>query len=288
VDIYLLQESIQIQPTEKMSIARALTKRYKANLVEEPLQSPTHRIGSIKRLDKPIDRSKISLPIELLSSTNALAYEAPDIYPTNPVSPLSASSASSRRSYEDSESGASSATSITSPTLSREPSPTVSEPNHLTSYFQANSMKPGSVATPPTPMSPVFNEVEIPPTTPAVPTRALSHTKKTHQALARKRSQTRLSNEINASQAPRVARSSLDLLSNNTEPDHPFEAELAQVKEVAEEFGVKDVRIWDEEEQFLIDRGFGRFTAEDYFNEIEPLFSKAFYDTPIVTNPVWL
>lgn len=70
--------------------------------------------------------------------------------------------------------------------------------------------------------------------------------------------------------------------------EHPFGAELAKVMEVAEEFGVKDVKIWDEEEQFLMDSGYGCFTADDYINEIQPLFGKAFYDTPVSNIPVWL
>ena len=288
-----------------MSIARALTKRYKVNLHlgqnhsqnDEAPQTSIERTMSIKKFDKPIDRSKISLPLELISTTNVLAYDAPDIHPMNPTSPLSASSTSSRKSWEGSESGASVATGITTPHMSREPSPTATEANHMGNYFHQSFNKPSvPIVTPPTPLSATFKETEIAPTgpTPAVPSRALSHTKKTHQALARKRSQTRLSNGENGipaiPQSPVLtARSSAEIFSSNPEPvEHPFEAELAQIGEVAEEFGVQDITIWSEEEQFLIDQGFGRFAAEDYMNEIEPLFGKAFYDEPTPTSPTWL
>ena len=59
--------------------------------------------------------------------------------------------------------------------------------------------------------------------------------------------------------------------------DNPFGAELAQVKEVAQSFGVRDVRIWDEEEeQFLVDNGLCKFAADDYIGEILPLFRGVF------------
>ena len=69
--------------------------------------------------------------------------------------------------------------------------------------------------------------------------------------------------------------------------DHPFEAELAQVKEVAEEFGVTDVRIWDEEEQWLVEHGYYKYGVEDYMNEIQPLFGKLIDDVPY-SPTTWL
>ena len=68
--------------------------------------------------------------------------------------------------------------------------------------------------------------------------------------------------------------------------ENPFGAELAQVKEVAEEFGVRDVQIWDEEEQWLLDNGLGRYAVEEYINEIQPLFSDFLGDT--LYSPTWL
>jgi len=57
---------------------------------------------------------------------------------------------------------------------------------------------------------------------------------------------------------------------------HPFGNELAQVTELAEEFGIhRTMEIIDEEEQELISRGLFKFGAEDYMNEIEDLLSYA-------------
>lgn len=58
---------------------------------------------------------------------------------------------------------------------------------------------------------------------------------------------------------------------------HPFGNELAQVSELAEEFG-GTVHIVDEEERELISRGLYKFDAEDYVNEIYGLFANAFGD----------
>jgi hypothetical protein len=60
---------------------------------------------------------------------------------------------------------------------------------------------------------------------------------------------------------------------------HPFGNELAQVTELAEEYGVQSkMQVIDEEEQELISRGLFKFDAEDYMSEIESYFTAAFYD----------
>jgi hypothetical protein len=65
---------------------------------------------------------------------------------------------------------------------------------------------------------------------------------------------------------------------------HPFGNELAQVSELAEEYGGQ-VRMdhIDEEEQDLLRRGLYKFRAEDYMSEIQGLFVAAFGD---VKKPV--
>jgi len=64
-----------------------------------------------------------------------------------------------------------------------------------------------------------------------------------------------------------------------TEP-HPFGNELAQVTELAEEYGGQSrMQVIDEEEQELISKGLLKFGAEDYMNEIQGLFMDAFGDT---------
>jgi hypothetical protein len=58
---------------------------------------------------------------------------------------------------------------------------------------------------------------------------------------------------------------------------HPFGQELAQVTEIAEEYGVKDrLNVLAAEERELAARGLHKFTAEDYLCEIQALFSTIF------------
>lgn len=66
----------------------------------------------------------------------------------------------------------------------------------------------------------------------------------------------------------------------STGEDHPFGQELAQVSEMAEQFGIGEkLQVIDEEEQELVAQGLCKFSAEDYLGEIQGLFSK-FYDMP--------
>jgi len=74
---------------------------------------------------------------------------------------------------------------------------------------------------------------------------------------------------------------------------HPFGQELAQVTEIAEEFGRKLDAI-DEEEQELMHRGFCKLAADVYLRDVEALLSSFFNDrdsTPVrvpVTTAVWI
>ena len=121
---------------------------------------------------------------------------------------------------------------------------------------------------------------------PTVPQRAFSHTKKTHQVLAQKRSVTRLANSSQNGRAP--SRTSADMFSSKFDPSHPFGAELAQVSELAEEFAVKEVAVWDEEEQYLHDHGLQRFAAADYMSEIQDLYGKMFGHEQTKLDGGWL
>jgi len=135
---------------------------------------------------------------------------------------------------------------------------------------------------------------------PAVPERSSTHTKKSHESLARARSRSRQSSPRRSEGAPLlppVARLSTDLFGNKqpTSPsasvaDHPFMAELAKLSEVAEEFGGSggEVHIVDEETQYLIDNGFRCFGATDYILEIQPLFSRAFGEPALPVIAEWI
>jgi hypothetical protein len=71
---------------------------------------------------------------------------------------------------------------------------------------------------------------------------------------------------------------------------HPFGNELAQVSELAEEYGIskETLTVVDEEEQELISRGLFKFRAEDYMSEIQGLFMSAFGDTRPAMSSIWI
>ena len=156
-------------------------------------------------------------------------------------------------------------------------SPSPVEPNHLSSYF-ANANRSASR------QSKDSSECD----SPAVPQRMPSHTKRSHQLAARKRSIQQTVQppvEIHSAAAPRT---SIEMFSHKPEADHPFGAELTKVNELVEEIGARDVLIFDEEEQYLMSNGFCKFGAEDYLDEIVGLFGCS-YNNPFSKDcPVWI
>ncbi|MCJ1482401.1 hypothetical protein MMC06_002565 [Schaereria dolodes] len=252
-----------------MSLARKFTRRYQASTgATMPL-----RATSVRKHDGSIDRCQISLPVELLSSTNVLAYDAPDIHRST--------SSSTTNSYSDSDSSPvfSSSSRDTTPDTSVESSPTSTEPNHLSCYFRS-----ASNTTNLNRHSNSSSHADIP----AIPTRALSHTKKSHQDIARKRSISTKSPPPSILPSNASMRGSIEIFSSKSDANHPFGAELEQVNELAEEFLAKEVTVWDEEEQYLSANGFYKYGAEDYVMEIEPLFGGAFDDVPFPMAAGWI
>jgi len=75
---------------------------------------------------------------------------------------------------------------------------------------------------------------------------------------------------------PVVVRNSADMF-GTTDPAHPFVKELAQVNEVAEEFGLVSTNLV-REEQDLISRGLRKFGVKDYLEEIQGLYGGVFED----------
>ncbi|KAL8718215.1 MAG: hypothetical protein Q9225_004623 [Loekoesia sp. 1 TL-2023] len=253
-----------------MELARNFTRRNKR---PDPAILSPGRATSIRKHDGHVDHSVISAPIELLSTTNVLALNAPDLHTSFANSPFS--SASSSADDSDVSLTFSASSRSTSPeTSSVESSPSPVEPNHLTSYFES----PGR------PLSDESNEICIP----AIPSRAKSHTKITHQAAARRRSNSKTAQPPVAIHTPIMpARSSVDMFSGNPEPDHPFGAELAQVNELAEEISANEATAMDEEEQYLIDNGLCKFTVDDYLSEIQGYFGAC--DSPYSPfNAAWI
>ncbi|KAL8941299.1 MAG: hypothetical protein Q9211_001872 [Gyalolechia sp. 1 TL-2023] len=238
-----------------MEIARGFNRRNKRH---DSALLPSGRTTSIRRHDGHVDHSLISAPIELLSTTNVLALNAPDLHTSLINSPLSSTSSSADDSGASLIFSASSrSTSPETSSLASSPSPV--EPNHLTSYFKS----PGR------PFSAEPKEVRIP----AVPSRAKSHTKTAHQAAACRRSNsTKMQPPVAIHTLAIPARSSIDMFSGHPEPDHPFGAELAQVNELAEQIHANEAIVLDEEEQYLIENGLCKFSVDDYLCEIQDYF----------------
>ena len=239
-----------------MELARALTNR-KRN-VSDSVRFDPKRAASMRRAGT-IKRSAISAPLELLSTTNVLAFNAPNIY----------------GSSDNESEGSMTFSNSTRATTPDNDSPSPVEPNHLSTYFHnANRALSPELKDP--------SECD----SPTIPQRMPSHTKKSHQLAARKRSMTvQPPLEIHTATA---AHSSIEMFSHKPEADHPFGAELTKVNELAEEIGARDVLILDEEEQYLMSNGFCKFGAEDYLQEIMGLLGCS-YNNPFSKDcPVWI
>ncbi|KAL3439024.1 hypothetical protein BDV09DRAFT_53728 [Aspergillus tetrazonus] len=245
------------------TLTRAFTKRSKRIEVSSPMP---YREGQVKFSSGTIKRGKISGPVELLSTTNMLAYNAPDLHSA------SSSSTSSLQSPDDSDRSFSQH-SFSSPLTTPDDSPI--EPNPLPGYFPKRS---ATVTSHPRSSSSTTSSNDAP----MVPRRALSHTKRNHQELARQRSLKRMSPPPNtSSNSERLAYDAY-----HAEP-HPFGKELEQVNEVVEEFG--GAPLFDEEEQILRRKGLKKFSVNDYLVEIEDLYGSIFNDRlgPIASTS-WL
>ena len=187
-----------------------------------------------------IKRSAISSPLQLISSTNNLAYSAPNLY--------SASSDDSDSSFHLSASSR-----ATTPDAA---TPSSVEPNHLSTYFSTAQNVPAR-----------GSKDSLEHGIPQVPKRVPSHTKNSHQAAAaRKRA-----HSVVRAQPPTSIHDIAPAQHNfspQTDMSHPFGAELAQVNELAEGFGARDAIVMDEEEEYLTANGFCKFDADDYINDL--------------------
>ncbi|KAF2270620.1 hypothetical protein CC78DRAFT_539127 [Lojkania enalia] len=273
-----------------MSIARGLTKRIKRTDVPN---SPPTRPQSMKNPSLQIDRSKISSPVALISTTNMLSYNAPDIATLRHASSSNASTHSADDSDNSTSTGRSRSSShVSSDTLtdasSVESSPTSPAPNHLSGYFASASKAPrrsvssGNLQRKSESLEPV----------PAIPERALSHSKRAHERVAQKRSLQNMTSRssVRSNRSSREHRSSVDMFhATIKEESHPFGKELEQLNEVAEEFGgvVRDAEM-EEDMTTIREKGLAQFCAADYLQEIKPLFSARF-DIPYTAAPMaWI
>ncbi|KAF2204198.1 hypothetical protein GQ43DRAFT_197816 [Delitschia confertaspora ATCC 74209] len=276
-----------------MSIARAVTKRMKSR-PDLSASTPT-RSQSMKNPGHHIDRAKISSPVALISTTNMLSYNAPDIASHRHV--LSKPSTLSQGSAEDSDNSASTQRSRSSSHSSRETltdassvesSPTSPAPNHLSGYFGGSTGKPprrsvssGNIKHDSTKHD--STTVETTQAAPAIPERALSHSKRAHERIARNRSlqnmrpPSALSGRRDSARSSRDQRTSVDIFKGLTDESHPFGKELEQLNEVAEEFGgaVRDAEM-EADLTAMAEKGLAKFCATDYLQEITPLFGNRF------------
>lgn len=267
------------------------------------------RRSNTTKASNPDLRAKISGPVELLHTTNMLSYNAPDI-------PRSyRSNSGSSRSGDESDAVASGTTTpLTSPEVGPGDEISSLAPNHLSCYF-ATAQKPAGPD----------------PSAPAIPQRSPSHTKKTSLDIARKRSMSRLSRDSEHSMSSRGGQTfsrtpsvSTRASSSSTpttpvsvqkpevppvpvapvptpaasrhqrasKDQHPFGQELAQVTELAEEYGANGQlnAIEEEEEQYLESRGLAKFSADDYLSAIQGLTLSFFPERQHKTQPapLWI
>lgn len=265
-----------------MSLARAVTRRIKRSEVPS---SPPARSQSVKNPTTQIDRNKISLPVALVSTTNMLSYNAPDIANMRNVS---SSTASTHSSADDSDHSASTSRSRASTVGSRDTtltdassvdsSPVSPAPNHLSGYFSSTGKQLRKSAS-----TTSLHQVKEEPveSIPAIPQRALSHSKRAHEKLAAKRSLQNMSSRgsMGSVRHSREQRSSVDMFSATIaeEQVHPFGRELEQLNEIVEEFGgvVRDAET-EADLAVMRSKNLAAFCASEYLSEIRPLFSARF------------
>lgn len=272
-----------------MSLARAFTTR----------RSRSDKIGTgflgraaSQRVASNPQKMQISAPINLISSTNVLSFESPDIVGTVPtplihskraVSSGSSTSSSSRDSGEHSDA---SSTSYRSRDTFTDASsvgsmPSSPEPNHLSCYF-----KPSVYTDIPSRSNSMRSSINTSFDAPAIPRRAASHSKKAHMHVSRQRSVSRM--QTPPSTATELTRESSDLFS--AEQSHPFGKELEQLNEVVEEFGgvARDAEA-EADLLFMEAHGLDYFCATDYMTEIGDMLNTVFEeDSPKITQAGWI
>ncbi|QDS67847.1 hypothetical protein FKW77_007542 [Venturia effusa] len=335
------------------------SKRSKENPTEiSPTSSPVpDRAASMRyRSDKPVDIRTISSPVALLSTTNMLSYNAPDVSSVRAQRKASASVSSGSSSHSSADesdrstiSTASRDTASTDVSSIGSSSPAASSDQKdldRMSYFPSSrtlhkspstalARSPSITLAPPSSKrlsksvstselrarSPIFeNELA---SSPEIPQRTPSHSKRAHEVLARKRSLQTMSRQNsvssirptslekrnsfeffnrNVTDAPAPTLPALGFSSPPSLPNsphrshnsashssnHPFGKELMQLDEIAEEFGgaVRDVER-EGDARVMRQKGLQRFRAEDYVREIEKLLGGPSSPFSLPAVPEW-
>ncbi|ELR05757.1 hypothetical protein GMDG_07599 [Pseudogymnoascus destructans 20631-21] len=256
-----------------MALSRAFVTR-KASKSQNTTPVPSRSLTSKHSFSAGTIRNKISAPVALISTTNMISYNAPDLHPISTASPTSSGDESDIPSM--SHSASTTPDSSVRGSGSSSSTPISPSPNHLSSYFDnANNKQPTHTHT-----TTAFTDS----TAPSIPQRSMSHTKKSHEILLRQRSTRQSSrNSPHSSSTPARKpstshpRTSADFFSPSApafdSTANPFTNELAQVRELAEEYsGSATCRAMSEEEQDLYSRGLCKFSAADYVVEIQDLY----------------
>ncbi|KAK5172108.1 uncharacterized protein LTR77_003746 [Saxophila tyrrhenica] len=292
-----------------MSFSRAFSTRRKQPEMEisAPMfigRAASHRGG------KPVLRTQISSPMTLLSTSNQHIHHAQHISGTSPIEIRHVSSGSTSSSSEESDARSGSSihshdTQTDASSVDNSPVSPEAEHNHLSCYFKpavdtTHSRSPSALTASTRPSM----------ETPRLPARAPSHSKRAHEGVHRKRSIQRMLSPPPSRHSERSShaeqttyRSSTDMFLPHTPSrpsfsaveapkspnlnQNPFGAELAQLDEVAEEFGQTVRRAErDADEVWMETRGLGKFDADEYGWEIKTLLWDCFgvgeYDEVVV------
>lgn len=261
-----------------MSLVRAFTTRgRKAEVANMDVSRPMGRAAS-HRNGRPVVRAQISSPVALVSTTNMLSYNAPDISGSNHRD-FSASTSSSSGEESDASTNSIHSNDTHTDMSSIDESPTCPSPNHLSSYF-----KPAVDTSVNSPMHSPSLSTSASFEAPIVPQRAPSHSKHAHESISRKRSVQRLQSPPTSARASSEFTPSLGA-SVEAPRENPFGKELEQLDEIAEEFG-QTVRSaeHDADMAYMRSRNLGAFAASDYLNEIHGLMADAFEDRSQATT----
>lgn len=249
-----------------MSLARAFTKRHKRPDIA--VMTPA-RAASVKHHNGPISRSLISPPVELISTTNVLAYNAPNIYGDDSDSSLG-SLASSR--------------GTTPETSSIECSPSPVEENHLSNFFRTPGQPVSASGSGSLRQSSASSDLDVH----IIPIRSPSRAIKSQHDVARKQSLSNVVPPPLSLPSTTETANNIDTLLGKPDVGHPFGPELEQVNELAEEIRAQDVLILDEEEQYLADHGLCKFGAQDYLDEINGLLGGSYANPFGPLNGGWI
>ncbi|RKF57542.1 hypothetical protein OnM2_073037 [Erysiphe neolycopersici] len=230
-----------------MSLARALTV-IRSRKSSDPASSSSARSLTSKRsFAHSSMRPKISAPMELISTTNMISYNAPDIS----LSTTTSSSVSDLVDLDRSPTG--SRSSFTSTDSSSEESGV--QPNHLSCYF-------GSPAS--------YEKA------PSIPSRAPSHVKSNNSVetfLARKQSK---NFNFSSQKTKSMARSSIIMFS----PEIETLAHIDSSQMSYSSFEYDQCHKKSHPSVILETEGFVRFGAEEYIDDINEIYQLIFGADP--------